>query len=391
MKMYALKQYIDLNLGNPNAILKKGANNTIEQNGVYKGALSALKRTEAEQLDNNLARQQLLRALADAFEYGAAHGRGENGRLRFTDTFLEHVEERLGKSIFKLEDFGIDKKGYITSGKPLTQRRVKAIMDKMTEIANKSNKPGWEKTEEVKKRPAFLGLKIKSNLKGDGSASLSDIAANAKTLRAQVYMNEAGRNASGTKDEINAKIEKHNRKLTEEQKAHNLEFEEEKAEERAIRKERKAAQKPSANKLLKSFIKDINKQTHEAFVAKHGEKTEANQAKLNLHKAEHDAIVEQEVMRDNLRFAARREEKMQIIAAKTVAKENVIIECEDEEDPDNNAVAEVNNLKHDALPQVDEVKHEHVQDETEARLQAVTAEHDAVVEELLNEFASEER
>ena len=50
----------------------------------------------------------------------------DNGKTTFTDQFMSRLEEILGPA-FKRGDFGI-KNGVVDSGKPLTQRRIQAIV-----------------------------------------------------------------------------------------------------------------------------------------------------------------------------------------------------------------------------------------------------------------------
>ncbi len=54
----------------------------------------------------------------------------EQGRITFSADFLTKLEEKLGKDVLKTGDFKLDNQGNVVSGKPLTARRVRQIMDK---------------------------------------------------------------------------------------------------------------------------------------------------------------------------------------------------------------------------------------------------------------------
>ena len=99
----------------------------IREGGLYKGAFSALSRSAADKVANNEARTALLKALGQAFH---VDGMTEtDGKTTFSKDFMKTLEKILG-SDFKRGDFGINSKGEVTSGKPLTMRRIKAIVDK---------------------------------------------------------------------------------------------------------------------------------------------------------------------------------------------------------------------------------------------------------------------
>ena len=95
----------------------------IASSGLYEGRIKAAfsSRSQAVKDANNAVRTALLNALGDA--YGLA--RGEGGR--FTEAFLDHLQQVLGKE-FKRSDFGVDRNGVVKSGKPLTARRINSIL-----------------------------------------------------------------------------------------------------------------------------------------------------------------------------------------------------------------------------------------------------------------------
>ena len=99
----------------------------IKANGVYKGALSALSRSSEEKTANNAVRTELLKALGRAFN---VKGMTEaDGKVTFSKDFMTRLEKILGAD-FKRGDFGINADGEVTSGKPLTMRRIQAIVKK---------------------------------------------------------------------------------------------------------------------------------------------------------------------------------------------------------------------------------------------------------------------
>lgn len=110
-----------------NAIINKSGDG-ITTNGTYTGALSALNRSAATKAENNEARMQLLQSLGKAFGLGEGV-RNEKGKVTFSPEFMRRLEGHLGKD-FKVADFGINQHGEVASGKPLTQRRVEAIVNK---------------------------------------------------------------------------------------------------------------------------------------------------------------------------------------------------------------------------------------------------------------------
>ena len=83
-------------------------------------------RSDDNEAKNNAIRTELLKALGEAFKLKGAVTTG--GQTTFTKGFMDELEKILGPEIFKRSDFGI-KDGVVDSGKPLTQRRIKAILN----------------------------------------------------------------------------------------------------------------------------------------------------------------------------------------------------------------------------------------------------------------------
>ncbi len=109
------------------AILNESKTGKISQNGRYTGWMSAFSRSDTEKAQNNQMRTRLLETLGLAFKLeGVSH---ENGRTTFSKDFMDRLEQLLGKD-FKRSDFGISRDGEVTSGRPLTKRRISAILNK---------------------------------------------------------------------------------------------------------------------------------------------------------------------------------------------------------------------------------------------------------------------
>jgi len=113
--------------------------NAIKNVGEYGGRLSAIGRTRIEKAANNEIRTELLRALGDAFNMKVMTDL--DGKARFTRDFLRKLERVIGAD-FKRDDFKLDGEGYVCSGRPLTARRIKAIVNKVTLAAAKEATAG---------------------------------------------------------------------------------------------------------------------------------------------------------------------------------------------------------------------------------------------------------
>jgi len=101
----------------------------------YRGwnVLGRLGRSSATEAANNITRTQFLEALAEAFGYELKRN-GDTGNAVFTKDFMDMLEQHLGKDVFKRSNFGVDEAGNVTSGSPLTERRITAIVDRVYEL-----------------------------------------------------------------------------------------------------------------------------------------------------------------------------------------------------------------------------------------------------------------
>ena len=118
----ALNAFAKFNVGNNNAIANLGEGGNL----VQKDALGFMRfRLPSTKERNNAARTELLKALGNAFSIDGVTER--DGKTRFSAQFMNRLEEILGPEVFKREDFGLEG-GEVASGKPLTQRRITAIV-----------------------------------------------------------------------------------------------------------------------------------------------------------------------------------------------------------------------------------------------------------------------
>ena len=127
----ALKSFRNVNLGGDNAIANLGAGDKIVKKNDSYGSIGKIFRGGTTKAANNAVRAELLRSLGNAFGFEGV-GRNNKGVTTFSDAFIDKLAKLIGPA-FKREDFGIDKDGIVTSGKPLTQRRISAIIKEATE------------------------------------------------------------------------------------------------------------------------------------------------------------------------------------------------------------------------------------------------------------------
>ena len=126
----ALDAFRNAQLNGADAIANVGKDNTVSQKGSYHGTLGAIFRSSSTRAANNAARTEFLRALGNAFGLEGI-GRNEKGVTTFSKGFMDKLETLLG-SDFNRDDFKIGSDGTVTSGRPLTQRRITAIVKQAT-------------------------------------------------------------------------------------------------------------------------------------------------------------------------------------------------------------------------------------------------------------------
>ena len=126
----ALDTFRNVNLGGENAIANLGQGDKVVKKNDYHGAIGAMFRGKETKAANNAVRAELLRSLGNAFGFEGV-GRNAKGVTTFSEAFIDKLAKLLGPA-FKREDFGIGKDGTVTSGKPLTQRRITAILKQVS-------------------------------------------------------------------------------------------------------------------------------------------------------------------------------------------------------------------------------------------------------------------
>ncbi len=159
-KISELSAFSKATLGtSANAIANFSADdNKIVRKNTYYTWVGKIFRLSGAKNANNAVRTELLRALGKAFDL---EGMGNNaeGKATFSQRFMDRLSELLGDD-FKREDFGIDADGVVTSGKPLTQRRIKAILRRATLVGRVKNEDFDIKAAQLKYD--YVDSKLKS-------------------------------------------------------------------------------------------------------------------------------------------------------------------------------------------------------------------------------------
>ena len=159
-KITALSAFSNANLGtSDNAIANVSDNGgKIVRKNTYYGPIGKIFRLSGAKAANNAVRTELLRALGNAF---GIEGVGNNsaGKTTFSQKFMDKLSELLGDA-FNRDDFGIARDGTVKSGKPLTQRRIKAILERATLVGQSDHQDYSCKV--IKAKYDYVSAKIKS-------------------------------------------------------------------------------------------------------------------------------------------------------------------------------------------------------------------------------------
>ena len=121
----ALNAFRNVNLGGDKAIANLGEGDKVVKKNDYYGPIGKIFRGGAAKAANNAVRTELLRSLGNAF--GLSGMSEKDGTVTFSKAFMDKLSDLLGPA-FKRDDFGVGADGTVKSGKPLTQRRISAIV-----------------------------------------------------------------------------------------------------------------------------------------------------------------------------------------------------------------------------------------------------------------------
>ena len=154
----ALGAFRNVDFGNADAIVNIKQGGGVGQNGKLGNFFCKMFRSSATEANNNAARTELLRALGQGFGIEGMTEKG--GKTCFSADFMAKLERILGRDVFKAADFKLNRDGSVSSGKPLTQRRIQAIVEKAEIYANTGFSVGAyrQKLESIKKDLGIAGL-----------------------------------------------------------------------------------------------------------------------------------------------------------------------------------------------------------------------------------------
>jgi len=132
----ALDLFRTASFDNANTIANLGEKKIVS-GGTWAPSIKILGRTELERTANNQVREELLRCLGKAFNIDGIT-ENDDGTVEFTRGFMDRLSALLGRDL-KAGDFGIpDAGGRVKSGKPLTQRRITAILNRAEKVVKDS-------------------------------------------------------------------------------------------------------------------------------------------------------------------------------------------------------------------------------------------------------------
>lgn len=148
----------NLTLKNETTIANLDGKGGIKAHGNYTGWFSSLSRSDEECKANNAARTALLKSLGQAF--GLEGVSEKDGLVTFSKGFMDRLTQILGNEVFKRDDFKVRADGIVKSGRPLTKRRIEAIVNKaiMVSSTNFDTAIFRMKMDVIKKELGIYGL-----------------------------------------------------------------------------------------------------------------------------------------------------------------------------------------------------------------------------------------
>lgn len=154
----ALGAFRNVDFGNADAIANLKQGGGVEQNNQLGNFIGKMFRSGTTKANNNAVRTELLKSLGQAF--GIAGMTEAGGKTTFSAEFMAKLERILGRDVLKTGDFELNRDGSVTSGKPLTQRRINAIVEKAGVYAKTGFSVGAyrQKLEAIKKELGIGGL-----------------------------------------------------------------------------------------------------------------------------------------------------------------------------------------------------------------------------------------
>ena len=148
----------NVQLADDDSMANLGDKRGLKSAGLYTGIWSSRSRTAAQKTANNAVRTELLKSLGQAFRLSGM--KEDGGKVRFSKDFMNRLEKILGNDILKRGDFKISSDGTVASGRPLTKRRIQAIIGKAIMVG----KTGFDtdiyrtKLDAIKKELGIAGL-----------------------------------------------------------------------------------------------------------------------------------------------------------------------------------------------------------------------------------------
>ncbi|MBQ6669716.1 MAG: hypothetical protein IJM72_06640 [Deltaproteobacteria bacterium] len=138
----ALDMFRNAQLAGENSVANLDGKGGLKANGTFHGGniFRTIGRSGDERRANNEVRTELLKSLGQAFNLSGV--REASGKVTFSKDFMTMLEKLLGGDVLKTGDFDIDANGAVSSGRPLTARRIRAIISRAEEVGKTESDEG---------------------------------------------------------------------------------------------------------------------------------------------------------------------------------------------------------------------------------------------------------